>query len=116
MARLLDACHRSRCRKPSTLISLGGGKAVKGRETKQWILFGNGEWCGKHTLSTGSGRTTNNLVGNPREIPAKNQKMVGIALGRKGRNPMNSSSIKGKEVAMNWDERHIWREEEKHRE
>ena len=31
----LDACHKSRCREPSTLICLGGGKAVKGSETKQ---------------------------------------------------------------------------------
>ena len=42
--------------------------------------------------------------------------MVGIALGIKGRNPMNSSIIKGREVAMNRDGSHIWREEEKHRE
>lgn len=29
----LNACHRSRCKKPSTLIHLGGGKA-KGKGTK----------------------------------------------------------------------------------
>ena len=39
--------------------------------------------------------------------------MVGTTLGTKGRNPMNSSSIKGREVAMNSNRRHIRRKEEK---
>ena len=40
-------------------------------------------------------RTTNRLVGNPREMPTRNP------LGTKGRNPIESNSIKGREVTMN---------------
>ena len=34
-------------------------------------------------------------------MPTRNQKIVGEVLGTKGRNPMESSNIKGREVAMN---------------
>ena len=40
-------------------------------------------------------RTTNRLVGNPREMPTRNP------LGTKGRNPIELNSIKGREVTMN---------------
>ena len=59
-------------------------------------MSGDGEWCSKHALSKGSGRATNELVGNPGEMPTKKPKTVGGALGTKGRNPMSSSSIKRK--------------------
>ena len=39
--------------------------------------------------------TTNRLVGNPKEMPTRNP------LGTKGRNPIESNSIKGREVTMN---------------
>ena len=39
-------------------------------------LSWNDEWHSKHTLSRGSGQTTNELVGNPREMPIRNQKQL----------------------------------------
>ena len=48
----------------------------EGEETKQGILSGNGEWCSKHTLSKGSSRATNELMGNPKEMPTRNQKRL----------------------------------------
>ena len=46
------------------------------RETKQELLSGNGEWCGKYTLSRGNGRATNRLMGSPREMLIRNQKWL----------------------------------------
>ena len=73
-------------------------------------MSGNGEWCDKHALSRGSGWATNRLVGNPGEMLTRNQKMVGTALGTKGRNPMNSSNIKGREIAMNSNKQEVYTE------
>ena len=54
-----------------------GGKVEMGRGvTKQGILFGSGEWCNKHTLSRGSDRAPNELVGKLGEMPTKNQKRL----------------------------------------
>ena len=36
--------------------------------------------------------------------------MVGTALGTKGRNPMNSSNIKGREIAMNSNKQEVYTE------
>ena len=60
------------------------------RETKQEFLFGNEEWCGKHPLSRGNGWATNRLVGSLGKMP----KVVGTALGTKGRNPVNLRKYK----------------------
>ena len=59
-------------------------------------MSGDGEWCSKHAVSKGSGLITKGLVGNLGRMPTKNPKMVGGALGTKGRNHIESSSIKGK--------------------
>ena len=59
-------------------------------------MSGNGEWCNKHALSRDSGPVTKRLVGNLRRMPTKNPKTIGEALGTKGRNLIESSSIKGK--------------------
>ena len=60
-------------------------------------MSGNWEWCNKHALSRDSGPVTKRLVGNLRKMPTKNPKTIGEALGTKGRrNPIESSSIKGK--------------------
>jgi len=48
----------------------------EGEETKQGIFFRNGEWCSKHNLSRGNGRATDELVGKPREMPTRNQKLL----------------------------------------
>ena len=57
-------------------LSIWGRQCSERGETKQEILFDNGEWCGKHTLSRSSGRATYRLVGNPGEIPIRNQKWL----------------------------------------
>ena len=57
-------------------LSTEGDKVVSGRETKQELLFGNGEWCGKHPLSRSNGQITTRLVGSPGEMPIRNQKWL----------------------------------------
>ena len=47
-------------------------------------------------MSRDSGPVTKRLVGNLRRMPTKNPKTIGEALGTKGRNPIESNSIKGK--------------------
>ena len=49
-------------------------------------------------MSKNSGQATNGLVAH------KKPKTVGEALGTKVRNPMESSNIKGRKVAMNREE------------
>ena len=39
-------------------LSVWGRQCSERGETKQDILFDNGEWCGKHTLSRSSGQAT----------------------------------------------------------
>ena len=48
------------------------------------------KWCGKHLLRRDNGRATNKSVGSLGKMP----KMVGTALGTKGRNPINLSKYK----------------------
>ena len=60
----------------SNLYSLKVRQKWGKEEIKQGILSGNGEGCIKHTLSRGSGRPTNGLVGKPREMLTRNQKRL----------------------------------------
>ena len=71
-------------------------------ETRQGILSRDGEWSSKHTLSRGSGRATNRLVGRQSWRDAhKKPKTISEALRTKGRNPIESSIIQEREVTMN---------------
>ena len=73
----LHACHRGKCSENLQTLSIkDNAEMEEGEETKQGILSGNGEWCSKHTLSKGSGRATNGLVGKPGEMPTRNQKWL----------------------------------------
>ena len=60
---------------------------LSGRETKQELLSRNREWCGKHPLSSDNGQATNRLVGNPGEMPIRNQKWLVQPRGQKGEIP-----------------------------
>ena len=71
-------------------LSVEGRQGSERERTKQEFLFRNGEWCGMHPLSRGNGRETNRLVGSLGKMP----KVVGTALGTKGRNPINLSKYK----------------------
>jgi len=76
------------------LIHSGKVGKVRG-ETKQGrVLSWNREWCSKHTLSKGSGRATNRLVGI--RDAHKKQEAVGEALGTKERNLIESTHYKRK--------------------
>ena len=57
------------------------------KETKQELLSRNREWCSKHPLSRDNDQATNRLVGNPGEMPIRNQKWLVQPRGQKGEIP-----------------------------
>ena len=52
------------------------GREGEGGEKKKKVSSWNEEWCSDHTMSKGSGRATNELVGNFGEMPIRNQKRL----------------------------------------